>query len=72
MSALCPKTDIVHGGGDVRFGSKADIRLVHPHVRYSPKSRHPVANYARTPMGSVVIAAIQRDRSDIDQAEPFH
>jgi hypothetical protein len=31
-----------------------------------------VAHYARPPMGSVMIAAIQRDRSDIDPAEPFH
>jgi hypothetical protein len=30
-------------------------------VRFTPKSGHSVAHYARPPIGSVMVAAIQRD-----------
>jgi hypothetical protein len=33
MSALPPKADIVHGGGNVRFVPEADITPIRPNVR---------------------------------------
>jgi hypothetical protein len=57
---------------NLRCGSKAAAARSKWDVRFTPESGHSVAHYARPPMGSAMVAAIQRDRSDIDQAEPFH
>jgi len=61
MSALPPKADITERDRDVRFVPQADIGLAPVDVRFTPKSGHSVAHYARPPIGSVTVAAIQRN-----------